>query len=97
VTASDLHNSVDYSRPRHNLLRQRLHRSDFEPGLGSLRGEMVNEAPADPAAAAVSNPIPELPPTTRKRRSFDVFMPLCFFLFAMLVARYSGFAFICGS
>src|SRR5271156_4337081 len=32
VSASDLHNSVDYSRPRHNLLRQRLRRSDFEPG-----------------------------------------------------------------
>src|ERR1700722_12888961 len=32
VSASDLHDSVDYSRPRHNLLRQRLHRSDFEEG-----------------------------------------------------------------
>src|SRR5258708_38302485 len=32
VSASDLHNSVDYSRPRHNLLRQREHRPDFKEG-----------------------------------------------------------------
>src|SRR5260370_649918 len=30
VSASDLHNSVDYSRTRHNLLRQHEHPSDFK-------------------------------------------------------------------
>src|SRR6266851_4355030 len=32
VSASDLHNSVDYSRPRHDLLRQREHRPNFKEG-----------------------------------------------------------------
>src|SRR5712671_270325 len=32
VSASDLHNSVDYSRPRHDLVRQREHRPDFKEG-----------------------------------------------------------------
>src|SRR5258705_4003476 len=32
VSAGDLNNSVDYSRPRHDLLRQREHRPNFKEG-----------------------------------------------------------------
>src|SRR5258708_27609684 len=42
--------------------------------LASLREPIVTEVPADLAGAADSKGIPELPLTTRTRRSFDVFM-----------------------
>src|SRR5580704_4155374 len=58
---------------------QTFRRPPSDP-MSSLRDAMVTEAPADFAAAAVSKPIPELPPTTRTRCSFKFFCLDLFFL-----------------